>query len=57
MQYILLDFGDFRAYQEVQHGNVVRYVGEDGALLFDTPPVGNGGVLVDANPPRQDWML
>jgi hypothetical protein len=57
MEYILLDFGGYRAYQEIQHGNVVRYVYEDGAFAFDQPPVGNGGVVVDATPPRQSWML
>lgn len=57
MEYILLDFGDFRAYQEIQHGNVVRYVYEDGTFAFEMPPVGNGGVVVDAAPARLDWML
>lgn len=56
MDYILLDFGTFQGYQEINSGNVVRYVGLDGAELFTIPPVGNGGVLVDANPPRQSWM-
>lgn len=56
MNYILLDFGDFRAYQEVNNGNVVRYVFEDGSFAFDMPPIGDGGQVIDANPPRLDWM-
>jgi hypothetical protein len=57
MDYILLDFGDFQGYQEIQNGNVARYVDLDGVELFIQPPVGNGGVVIDANPTRQDWML
>ena len=57
MDYILLDFGTFQGYQEIQHGNVLRYVGLDGTELFITPPVGNGGSVIDVTPLRQDWML
>lgn len=55
MDYILLDFGTFQGYQEILNGNVVRYVDVDG--LEFTPPVGNGGVVIDTNPTRLDWML
>jgi hypothetical protein len=57
MQYILLDFGTFRAYQEIVDGHVQRYVYEDGSFAFDIPPTGNGGAVIDADPPRQVWML
>ena len=57
MEYILLDFGTFQGYQEIQSGSVLRYVGLDGAELFIMPPIGNGGSVIDVNPPRQDWML
>jgi hypothetical protein len=56
MDYILLDFGAFRAYQEIVNGQVQRYVYEDGSFAFDMPPTGNGGSVVDASPPRLDWM-
>ena len=57
MDYILLDFGVFTAYQEINNGSVVRYVYTDGTLAFDRPPTGNGGTVIDANPARLDWML
>lgn len=57
MDYILLDFGDFQGYQEIQNGNVIRYVDLQGSELFVLPPVGNGGSVIDATPPRQDWMI
>lgn len=57
MNYILLDFGTFRAYQENENGWVTRYVSESGEELFIMPPIGNGGVVVDAEPPRLSWML
>ena len=52
MNYILLDFGDFRAYQEIDGGNVMRYVSEDGLISFDSPPIGHGGDVVDTAPSR-----
>ena len=55
--YVLLDFRAFQAYQEACDGQVTRYVSFNGVELFVTPPEGNGGEVVDANPPRLDWML
>jgi len=57
MDYVYLDFGTFNAYQESQYGQVTRYLSEDGVELFVLPPEGNGGVVIDANPPRLPWML
>jgi hypothetical protein len=57
MNYILLDFGTFRAYQENQNGYVTRYLDESGNELFVAPPEGNGGEVIDVNPPRLDWMI
>jgi hypothetical protein len=57
MDYILLDFGTFQGYQEIQYSNVIRYVDLQGSELFVIPPTGNGGSVIDATPPRQDWML
>lgn len=57
MDYIYLDFGTFKAYQESQQGQVTRYVSEEGIELFIIPPEGNGGSVIDANPPRLPWML
>lgn len=58
--YVLLRFttpGIGDAYQEAENGNVTRYVSVDGVELFITPPTGDGGSVVDADPPRLDWML
>ena len=55
--YVLLNFGDFQAYQEANDGLVTRYVDANGIELFITPPIGNGGSVIDANPPRLSWML
>jgi hypothetical protein len=57
MDYVYLDFGMFTAYQESQYGQVTRYLSDDGVELFIIPPIGNGGKVIDANPPRLDWML
>jgi hypothetical protein len=43
MEYILLDFGSFQGYQEIQKGSILRYVGLDG--------------IINANPIRQGWMI
>jgi len=51
MQYILLDIG----YQEIFNGRVVRHTDMDGNTI--EPPVGYGGVVVDANPPQPAWAL
>lgn len=51
MEYILLDIG----YQEVHQGRVVRYTDLDGNTI--PAPVGYGGTVVDANPPRPAWAL
>lgn len=45
------------AYQEAEHGDVTRYLAPDGTELFVIPPTGDGGVVVDPDPPRLDWML
>ena len=58
--YVLLRFltpGVGEAYQEAQDGNVTRYVSPAGVELCTTPPIGDGGEVVDADPPRLDWML
>jgi hypothetical protein len=57
MDYVYLDFITFKGYQESQNGQVTRYLDEDGNFLFDMPPIGNGGILLDGDPPRLDWML
>lgn len=58
MDYIKLDFGDgTQGFQEVQSGMVVRYVDTSGNTLTDHPKEGNGGTVIDANPPRESWML
>lgn len=57
MDYIYLDFGTFKAYQESQYGQVTRYVSEDGEELFIMPPEGNGGAVINAEPSRLSWML
>lgn len=49
MQYALMDFGAFQAYQESNGGQVTRYTDLDGNTLFASPPVGNGGTILDAN--------
>ena len=57
MNYILLDFGTFQAYQENNNGQVTRYLDESSNELFIMPPEGNGGSVIDAEPPRLPWML
>jgi hypothetical protein len=57
MDYVYLDFIDFKGYQESQNGQVTRYVDEQGNFLFNITPEGNGGILLDGNPIRLDWML
>ena len=57
MDYVYLDFITFKGYQESQSGQVTRYVDEEGNFLFYMTPEGNGGILLDGNPPRLDWML
>lgn len=60
MSYVLLQFtlsGGFFAYQEAQSGQVTRYCDDQGNTLFLIPPTGDGGAVVDANPPRLPWML
>ena len=57
MDYVYLDFITFKGYQESQNGQVTRYLDEEGNFLFDMPPIGNGGILLDGDPPRLDWML
>lgn len=51
MQYILLDIG----YQEISNGVVVRYTDTNGNTI--EPPVGYGGVVIDANPPQPIWAV
>jgi hypothetical protein len=57
MDYVYLDFGTFRGYQESLNGQVTRYLDEDGNLLFIMPPEGNGGEPINGNPDRLPWML
>jgi hypothetical protein len=57
MNYILLDFGTFKGYQENQAGYVTRYLDESGNEMFISPPEGNGGEVLDADPPRLSWMI
>jgi hypothetical protein len=57
MNYVYLDFITFKGYQESENGQVTRYVDEEGNFLFILAPEGNGGILIDADPPRLDWML
>ena len=56
MTYVLLKFSFGLAYQEADTGNVTRYTDEVGSTLFVTPPEHDGGEVVDADPPRLDWM-
>jgi hypothetical protein len=51
MQYVLLDIG----YQEIAHGQVVRYTDLDGNTIV--PSSGYGGKVVDPNPPTPAWAL
>lgn len=56
--YVLLRFVSVGlAYQEALDLNVTRYTDVDGNTLFVTPPDGDGGTVVDADPPRLPWML
>lgn len=58
MDYIKLDFGDgTQGYQEIQSSSVVRYVDLLGNTLTGYPKEGNGGTVIDANPPRESWTL
>jgi hypothetical protein len=60
MTYYLLQFNGFQAYQEIEGGgggNVTRYVNLDGTTAFIIPPEGDGGTIIDLNPPHLDWML
>ena len=58
MQYILIQFTlgwDFEAYQEISNGNLVRITDLDGnTLTYPDFPVESH--VIDANPPRLDWM-
>lgn len=57
MQYILIEFTkgiECRAYQVISNGILIGYVDENGQELIP-PEIVEGGVL-DANPPRLDWM-
>jgi len=57
MDYVLLDFGTFQAYQESQMGQVTRYLSTTGEFLFTAPPADHhGGIPIDSTPPRLDWM-
>jgi len=58
MDYILLRFiGGFDAYQEIENNVCRRYRDLSGDILFEVPPEGDGGTIIDEAPPRQDWML
>jgi hypothetical protein len=57
LTYVLLQFSFGLAYQEADTGNVTRYCDLDGNTLFILPPEHDGGEVVDADPPRLDWMV
>lgn len=57
LSYVLMMFGSVLIYQVSQDGTVVNYVAEDGGPLFDAVPIGQSAIIVDANPPRQSWMV
>lgn len=57
MDYLLIEFEDGQLlYQEIQDGSVIGYRDEQGTLIFEQPPVGVGAEVVDADPPKLDWM-
>ena len=58
MEYVLLDFDTYQAYQESSFGQVTRYLSTTGELLFIVPPpCCHGGIVIDPNPPKLDWMV
>lgn len=58
MTYILVRFDtNVLAYQEIDGGQVQRYLDENGALLFVEPPVGVGCEVEDADPESLGWMV
>lgn len=44
------------AYQEVEAGEVLRYLDGDGVEMFITPPAGEGSRVIDARPAFEKWM-
>ena len=56
---IVIEFPDaeVEAYQEVSTSGVVGYKALDGTFLFAVIPAGIASRVVDANPPRESWML
>lgn len=58
MTYVLVRFDtNLLAYQEIYAGQVQRYLDENGALLFEQPPVAVGCVVEDADPAILGWMV
>lgn len=58
MQYILIQFTlgwDFQAYQEISNGNLIRITDLDGNTLT-YPDFAVESHIIDADPPRLDWM-
>jgi hypothetical protein len=55
--YVYLDFDTFKGYQEALNQQVTRYLDEAGNELFIMPPEGNGGVVINVDPPKLSWML
>jgi hypothetical protein len=60
VQYIKVEFlsdPPIVAYQEVDElGQVLRYLDEQGVLLYEVPPEAVICVVTDPDPPRQPWM-
>jgi hypothetical protein len=60
MSYIKVEFlldPPLVAYQEVDDtGTVLRYLDDQGALLFDVPLESVICVVTDPDPPRLPWM-
>lgn len=58
MTYVLVRFDpNTLAYQEIDSGQVQRYLDSDGVLLFVEPPSAVGCVVVDADPEILGWMV
>lgn len=58
MHYILMDAGELgQLYQELNLGNVRRYVTLDGLTEYAALPVGISAIIVDENPAQPSWGL
>ena len=58
MEYILIHFENgVDAYQEVIDGQVTCYRDQLGNILENWVPINIGSIVLDAMPPRLDWMV